>query len=863
MGEVYAAEDTRLNRKVAIKVLPPLLADDPERRLRFEREAQLIAALNHPNIVTIHSVEEDAGVPFLTMELVEGQPLSDVTKSGGLPLDLLLRVGLAVSDAMAVAHQRGITHRDLKPGNIMLTRDGRVKVLDFGLAKLREVELAAAADDVTRAPSGDLTGEGRIIGTVAYMSPEQAEGKAVDQRSDIFSLGVVLHELATGEKPFKGDTTVSLISSILKDTPTPVTEINPGLPGGLARVIRRSLAKDPSRRYQTATDLRNDLEDLKQEVESGVTEMSASRPRVRPARRGLLPYLAYAALALLVLAIGFAGYNFWKGRSPEAPGDALAIARPARLTSAGNATLAAISPDGRYVAHVKNDPGRPSLWMRQATTTSDVEIVPPAPVRYDGIAFSPEGDHVYYVTYEQTGGLGTLYRIPALGGTPQTVITDVDSRVVFSPDGSRMAFMRGVPNEGTAYVMTAAADGTDVKPLARLHDQESFLLESPAWSRDGRVLVVPAQSVHEGPHRAIFAVDVESAQTTRLEGRWNNVGDLEWVPGTNTFLAAAVEVGSANPQLWQISYPSGQRRRITNDLNSYASVSLSADASFMTAVQTEAVSNLWVSNTADPASAVQITRGRGRGDGLGGMDWTPDGQIVYLSTVTGQPQIWISDPEGRSVKQLTAAPQEPVLSASVTPDGRHIVFQRLADRRMRIWRMNIDGSDQKPITDGPLDLAAVTGPDGVVYFNRVTQGSPRTFKVSIDGGEAVPVSERNFRPLDVSPDGARLLGVAWDEEARRSALAIMPAAGDDLRLLRDVPAFVGSLSADGSGVIFPRVVQGAVQLVEYNLESGATQLRGSLPDMVFSGAISTDGSRLALARGGIVSDVLLLSMVRN
>jgi Tol biopolymer transport system component/predicted Ser/Thr protein kinase len=864
MGEVYAAEDTRLNRKVAIKVLPPLLADDPERRLRFEREAQLIAALNHPNIVTIHSVEEDGGVPFLTMELVDGRPLSDITKGGaGLPLDTLLRVGLAVSDAMAAAHQRGITHRDLKPGNIMLTPDGRVKVLDFGLAKLREVELAASADEVTRAPSGDLTGEGRIIGTVAYMSPEQAEGKEVDQRSDIFSLGVVLHELATGQKPFKGETTVSLISSILKDTPTPVTEINPGLPSGLARVIRRSLAKDPSRRYQTATDLRNDLEDLKQEIDSGVTEMASSRAPVRPARRRLPSWIVQAALVVLALAIGLAAYAFWQNRSVAAPGDGLVVERPARLTSAGNAAFAAISPDGRYVAHVKNDPGRPSLWMRQATTTSDVEIVPAAPVRYDGVTFSPDGDHVYYVTYEQTGGIGTLYRIPALGGTPQTVIVDVDSRVVFSPDRARMAFMRGMPAEGTAYVMTAAADGTDVKPLARLENPDSFTLEGPAWSRDGRMLLVPGQSVHEGPHRAIFAVDVETGQTTRLEGRWNNVGDLEWVPGTDTFLAAAVEPGSTNPQLWQISYPSGQRRRITNDLNSYASVSLSADGASMATVQTEAVSNLWVSNTADPGSAVQITRGRGRGDGLGGMDWTPDGRIVYLSTASGHPQIWISDPEGRTVKQLTAAQQEPVFSASVTPDGRHILFQRLADRRMRIWRMNIDGSDQRPVTDGPLDLSAVAGPDGAVYFNRVTEGSPRTFKVPIDGGAAVAVSDSIFRPLDVSPDGSLLLGVSWDEEARRSVLAIMPAAGDDLRLLRDIPAFVGSFSADARAVIFARVAQGAVQLMQFDLESGVTETHGSLPDMVFNGALSPDGSRLALARGGIVSDVLLLSMIRN
>jgi serine/threonine protein kinase len=214
MGEVYAAEDTRLHRRVAIKVLPPLLAGDAERRHRFEREAQAIAALNHPNIVTIHSVEQDDGVPFLTMELVEGKSLAESIRTGGLPTDALLRVGIAVSDAMAAAHQRGITHRDIKPGNIMVSPEGRVKVLDFGLAKLREAEAEEAAEAVTRVPTQDLTGEGRIIGTVAYMSPEQAEGKPVDPRSDIFSLGVVLHELATGEKPFKGETTVSLISSI-------------------------------------------------------------------------------------------------------------------------------------------------------------------------------------------------------------------------------------------------------------------------------------------------------------------------------------------------------------------------------------------------------------------------------------------------------------------------------------------------------------------------------------------------------------------------------------------------------------------------------------------------------------------------
>jgi Tol biopolymer transport system component len=863
MGEVYAAEDTRLHRKVALKVLPPLLSQDPERRQRLEREAQLVAALNHPNIVTIHSVEEDQNILFLTMELVEGKPLSE-RAPGGLPLDALLSVGIAVSDAVAAAHQRGIMHRDLKPANIMVTPDGRLKVLDFGLAKLREVEQAAVADDVTRVPSQDLTGEGRIIGTVAYMSPEQAEGKPLDPRSDIFSLGVVLHELATGEKPFKGDTTVSLISSILKDTPTPVTDIRPSLPPGLSRVIRRSLAKDPSRRYQTATDLRNDLEDLKQEIDSGiVTSVTTARPQPVASRRGL-GRPAYLVLALLVVFIAALGYGYWRQQAPPTPGDVLAIERPARLTSGGNAALAAMSPDGRYVAHVKNDPGAPSLWMRQATTTSDVQIVPQAAVRYDGVTFSPDGDHVYFVTYGLTGGVGSLYRVPALGGPPQKILEDVDSRIVFSPDRAQFAFLRGVPTEGAAFVMLANADGSNVRRLAQLQRPSQFTLNGLTWTADGRSILAGARSLDGGPHELIVAVDAGSGETRPLEGRWNSIVDLEWVQGTNSFVAAAAEVGVPTPQLWQITYPEGQRRRITNDLNTYSSLSLSADAKSLATVQTEAIANLWISNAQDPSSAVQITRGRGRGDGLNGLDWTPDGRVVFISTASGQPQVWITDADGKSARQLTGASQEPVLSASVDPDGRYIVFQRMIDRRMRVWRMNLDGSDQKPITAGPLDLGALAGPGGVVYFYRVSDGVPRTYRVSIDGGDETVVDPaQNFRPVDVSPDGARLLGVGWDEKQRRSSLAIMTASGGPVDLLSSLPTFAGVFSHDASGVVFPVQQKGSLRLDHYDLATGKTSTIGMLPDHVFRGALSPDGTRIALARGEIVSDVLVLTMRRE
>jgi hypothetical protein len=264
MGEVYLAEDTKLERRVAVKILPPHLASDPERLHRFEQEAKALAALNHPNIVTIYSVEEADGIHFLSIELVEGVTLAEKIPTDGLALEPFFDLAIPLADSLAVAHQNGIIHRDLKPGNVMVTNDGRVKVLDFGLAKLRRDHTLAG--DETQHSTERLTSEGRIFGTVAYMSPEQVNGKRVDARSDIFSLGVLLYEMTTGHRPFNGETSAELMSSILRDTPPPVTEIRDELPDHLGRILRRCLEKDPNRRCQSALDLRNELEDVRSEI---------------------------------------------------------------------------------------------------------------------------------------------------------------------------------------------------------------------------------------------------------------------------------------------------------------------------------------------------------------------------------------------------------------------------------------------------------------------------------------------------------------------------------------------------------------------------------------------------------------------
>ena len=339
MGEVYLAEDSELDREVALKLLPPDMAEDPERLERFKREAKAVAALNHPNIVTIHSIEESEGTYFLTMEMVDGESLDKILPPGGLPLAKLFDIAIPMAEALAAAHDKGIVHRDLKPANVMVTEDGRVKVLDFGLAKLAasgiQSEDHLATEIATRTA---LTTEGTIMGTAPYMSPEQIESRPLDRRSDIFSLGIVLYEMATGQRPFQGDSSPALISSIMKDTPSAASEVNNALPRHLGRIIQRCLEKDPQERYQSALDVRNELKSLRREVDSGTLQSGSGR-MVAPAtteipaqksRFGL--WAAIAVVAALILVVGW-----WIGRGSSADrsaGDSVDTAPTSKSVSA-------------------------------------------------------------------------------------------------------------------------------------------------------------------------------------------------------------------------------------------------------------------------------------------------------------------------------------------------------------------------------------------------------------------------------------------------------------------------------------------------------------------------------------------------
>ncbi|MGB9181877.1 MAG: protein kinase [Pyrinomonadaceae bacterium] len=906
MGEVYLAQDTKLRRPVALKLLPAKFTADEDRLRRFEQEACAASALNHPNIITIHEIGQEDSVHFMATEFVEGETLHHRLKRKPLRLREALDIAVQVADALKMAHAAGIVHRDIKPENIMLRTDGYVKVLDFGLAKLTTNQFLTTDTQAPTLPKVD-TDPGTVMGTAKYMSPEQARGQDVDARTDIWSLGVVLYEMVTGRAPFEGATSSHVIVNLLEKEPASLSTYLQDAPAELQRIIRKALRKDREERYQTINDLLVDLKSLRQEleidarleqsssphlsVEPGVTRSSgiiaAAADTLKDSRSRTVTEATHTAssaeylvseikrhkkgtaLALLGLCAIIAGVVylsiFFKPVATKKPVTFLQNMQVTQLTTSGKSLDAVISPDGKYVAHVIDDGSKQSLWVRQVATASNVPIVPPAEVTYQGVAFSPDTTFIYFNMWDRQS-VGAIYQVPVVGGAaPRKVINDVLGGISISPDSKRIACVRGYAKENAAALIVANTDGSNEKILSTTKGSDGVF--GGAWSPDGKRLAVVFWN---DSTKTLSLVEIPAeggAQKQITAQKWTGIGNLEWLGDGSGLVMSASDQRRSPAQIWFISYPDGEARKITSDLNGYNVISLTADSSTLVTVRGNGLSNIWTMNGEDREHVRQVTSGNT--EGANGFAWTPDGHLVYSSVASGNWDIWIMQPDGSGQKQLTFDAHANRLP-TVSPDGRYVVFVSDRTGTDQIWRMNMDGSDPKQLTNVDGDTAPNVTPDSQwVLYNSVSAGKPSIWKVSIGGGEPVQVTDTQTPFPAVSPDGKLIACSYWDEQSNPQQWRIAILSYTDGRIVKtfETPRTAvngaGSVmlrwTPDGRSLAFVDNRNGSSNVWSLPVDGGAAkQWTDFKSDTIFFFDWSRDGRQLATARGHWTSDVYLI-----
>jgi Tol biopolymer transport system component len=876
---------------VALKFLPEEVSSNAVAKERFLREARAAAALNHPNICTVYEVGEHEGRLYLAMELIDGETLK--RRIATRPIDVLTLLDLAIqmAEGLDAAHAKGVVHRDIKPGNIFITPRGQVKILDFGLAKVAQPSGCAAGAsggatvDVIEA---QLTSPGAAVGTVAYMSPEQARGQDVDVRTDIFSFGVVLYEMATGRQAFTGSSTAVIFEAILNRTPPPPARLNPQIPARLEEIINKALEKDRDLRYQVAAEMRADLKRLKRDWDSGRAAPGSAAVSAAPAAGGTpaLPEAGgttdissetavvaavlkrhktalLAVLAVLVVVLAGLGYVFYRlGSKSGAPGAGLALQnlKITQLTTTGKARSAAISPDGRYVVYAEEEAGLQSLWLRQIATPSNVQISPPAEVQYRGLTFSRDGNYIYLVKQEKTegrwNGFNTLYQLAVLGGSARKLITDVDSPVTCSPDGSSLAFVRWA--EGKSSVIVANVDGSHERVLASRKMTDSAYAVTAAWSPDGTFIAVPVQH-WAGQYRiTVSAVPLAGAAEKDLaSASWFNVGRLGWLADGSGLIVIAQDQPTAPDQLRLVTYPGGEVRKITNDLNNYSGVTLTADSTALLTVKRETEANIWVTSPTGEGG-----RKLAPCPSSGNLDWTPEGRIVYVPKASGDLELWIMDADGGNQRQLTVDKTVHFYPA-VSPDGRTIVFARAsADALPNIWRMDAEGTGARQLTASQYAVTPRFSPDGKwVVYAAGEAGKSVIRKVPVAGGGAVTLADmfQLARGPAVSPDGKLVAFLAFPGMPKPQETAIVPFEGGLPLKMLPISELV-EWAPDGKALTYVETTKGVGNIWSQPIEGGKpTQLTNFDSDLIFYHRWSRDGKRLALARGRTTSDVVLLS----
>lgn len=837
MGEVYLAQDAKLDRRVALKFMPAQYANDQDFVNRFRREAQAAARLDHPNIVTVFEVGEHAGRPFIVMQYVEGQNLHDLAHGTPMPMHRTIDIAIQICEGLQKAHGIGVVHRDIKTTNILLDNDRRPKIVDFGLATIQGGE--------------KLTKVGSTIGTVAYMSPEQAQGGDVDQRSDLFSFGVVLYELIAGRTPFKRDTDVATMRAITADTPEPLARYRANVPDDLQRIVDKLLQRDPALRYQTAGDVAADLKRM---------AISGSSVQVAPVtvKKSTLWLKIVIAAAVVIAAVA----AFMKmSTSTVEPQRAQVQFTP--ITDDGTSYSGAISPDGKYLAIARTEGGQFSLSVRQVATKTSVRIYGPIDNGIGSVAFSPDGNYIYFLESE-SGNQAILKRITTLGGSPTAILRNVQSRISWSPDGSQMAFGREDRNSGEFGIILANADGSNERVLISAKGA-SWYTGPASWSPDGKLILCGRGKWKPKIHSELVAVQVaDGKEVWQTSLNWSLGGfDPVWLPdGKAILVCARSEASTARSQIYLIQYPSGKADRVSIDLDQYFGLNVTADGLTAVVSQSQERSNIWVGAGTDWK---QITTGKQ--EGMFGVEWGSDDHIYIASQRTDATGIWKSALDGSGAEQVVSG-ESIVYSPSVSPDGRSITYTSLSLGVPSIWRADSDGKNAKVLTADGEDYKPSFTPDGKwIIFMSWRSGPLLLYRVPAMGGELVKISDQSFSSPAISPDGKSLAGFYTDSTDSEVKIGILEIESGRVIKTLSRPATLETdklvWTKDGKHLIGVETKSNISNLVSLPIDGGAPdQLTQFSSEAIRSFALSPDGKRFVLSRGPANVDLLFLKNFR-